>query len=366
MSDHGPTHDKQQPSARRQFHPDSAPQKEQESLYGATVGRGAMPRVHEDKGTLTPANLLTLQRTIGNRAVQRFVERRRTPTPTVQRAGNTPTSGRPTGGTATKAAKSGDVLKVEVKPQGNIQLLEAVKKIKDWDKLEARLKERELDDPGMVDLCAEYVLALQNKTTAKTKAKYLLGQINQRLKDARAFERRTGDAASKSYAGKSGLWTGAKGQAEHFAEQTGGITLELSMAGSMFDGLDFGIGSAYKWDESPLKYQWDEFSRLYGEGIRGQVHIHQYRGVRRASIFNLTEWPAMQGAIAKGMVEPLFHVYANWGAQTGEAWGTPVFEDRKEERTETDFNALPQWEFGDDVEKAGGYWPPGVPIGTKW
>lgn len=361
MSDHGPIHDKQQPESRKPLGPASTPQEELEDSYGAAAGLGAMPRVHEDKGTLTPANLITLQRTIGNRAVQRLVERRRGRTPAVQRADN-----KPAGGSATKAAKSGDVLKVEVKAGPNIQLLDAVKNIKDWDKLTARLGERGLDEPGMVDLCAEYVLALQNKTTAKTKAKYLLGQINQRMKDARAFERRTGDAASKSYSGQSGLWTGAKGQAEKFAEQSGGITLELSMAGSMFDGLDFGIGSAYKWDESPLKYQWDEFSRLYGEGIRGQVHVHQYRGVRKASIFNLTEWPAMQGAIAKGLVEPLFHVYANWGAQTGESWGTPVYEDRKEERTETDFNSLPQWEFGDALEKAGGYWPPGVPIGTRW
>jgi hypothetical protein len=213
----------------------------------------------------------------------------------------------------------------------------------------------------MVKLCAEYVLAMTANQEAK--AKYLLTLINNKLSDVKAFDRRVGDDKNQNYTDKFNLWSGAKQQAEKYADDTGGVSLERSVAGSLFDGLSFGM----KWNNS-LKHQWNELSRLYASGIRGEVHIHQYRGVRTASVFNQVEYPTIKDAIALGIVEPVIHLYANWGKYAGLNYGTPFYgQGEKSRKQEQEFHGQAalekfmsqQWEFGDTLEKEGGYWPSG-------
>jgi hypothetical protein len=195
------------------------------------------------------------------------------------------------------------------------------------------------------------------------KVKYLLQLVNDRLSGAGAFDRRKGDNSSADYSGKFNLWSGVKEQAAEYGEKNEGVALETSVAGSLFDGLNFGM----KWNDA-LSHQWNELSRLYAEGIRGEVHIHQYRGVRTGSVFNKIEYPTIKDSIELGAVEPVIHLYANWGKFTKMNWGSPAYAEgeksRKEEKIVKGKGGLDtfmgaKWEFGDALEKQGGYWPAG-------
>jgi hypothetical protein len=278
----------------------------------------------------------------------------------IQRADDDKTKAAPA-----KAAPAATVTadpKIVVKPGTDVDVVAEAAKNPDWATLTARLTDRGLNNPEMVKLCAEYVLAMTANQEAK--AKYLLTLINNKLSDVKAFDRRVGDDKNKDYTDKFSLWSGAKQQAEKYADDTGGVSLERSVAGSLFDGLNFGAS----WSNGVLKHQWNELSRLYASGIRGEVHIHQYRGVRTGSVFNQVEYPTIKDAIALGVVEPVIHLYANWGKYSGLNRGTPVYgqgeKSRKQEQEFYGQAALEkfmsqQWEFGDALEKEGGYWPSG-------
>jgi hypothetical protein len=232
-----------------------------------------------------------------------------------------------------------------------------------WATLKERLVERGYDNAAMVDLCARYVLAITAPAPAMDSVKSLLKEITDSLQASKAFDRHSGDSQDKDYADGFNLWSGAKEQATKYGDENGGVALESSAAGSLFDGLNFDM----KWNEA-LSHQWNELSRLYAEGIRGKVHIHQYRGVRTGSVFNKIEYPTIKDSIAAGLIEPVIHLYANHGALTNVVWNTPIYgageTSRKQEKILTGKSALDgmlanQWEYGDAVEKSGGYWPSG-------
>jgi hypothetical protein len=245
--------------------------------------------------------------------------------------------------------------------------LQAVEGVTHWKEVKERLEERGLGNDEILHTAAEYVLAVKGKSPGK--AKSILKLLNGHFIKHRGFATRKEDDITKSYKDKSGLWSGAKGQALKYADDNDGIALEGSKVGSVFDGLNFGE----KWNDV-LSHQWNEFSRLYAEGITGQVHIHQYRGVRGGSVFNKVEYPTIKDKIDLGLIEPVIHLYSNWGKLQKFSWGAPMYgsspgdageKSRREEKTITGKGGLDNfmsspWEFGDAVEKKGGYWKSGA------
>lgn len=252
---------------------------------------------------------------------------------------------------------------VVVEPGSALSVEAQAARVPQWTTLKERLTERGYANPTMIDMCAKYVLAITAPAPAMDIVKNLLKDITDQLHASQAFDRHAGDDQDADYADGFNLWSGAKEQAKQFGEDNGGVALESSAAGSLFDGLTFDM----KWNEA-LSHQWNELSRLYAEGIRGKVHIHQYRGVRTGSVFNKIEYPTIKDSIAAGLIEPVIHLYANHGALTNVVWNTPIYgageTSRKQEKVLTGKSALDgmmaaQWEYGDAVEKSGGYWPSG-------
>jgi hypothetical protein len=252
---------------------------------------------------------------------------------------------------------------VVVEPGAALSVEAQAAKNSQWPKLKERLEQRGLDDPPMIEACAKYVLAITAPAPDMAAVKLLLKDITDRLQQAKAFERTVGEDDSTDHTDGFNLWSGAKEQAKQYGEDNKGVALESSAAGSLFDGLNFDM----KWNAA-LADQWNELSRLYAQGIRGKVNIHQYRGVRTGSVFNKVEYPTIKDSIAAGLVEPVVHLYANCGPLSGAFMGTPFYgageASRKVEKVVQGKSALDammasQWEFGDALEKAGGHWPAG-------
>lgn len=339
------------------------------------------PWPHAGTKKMSRSDVLQLQRTIGNQAVVKLLSSIKANTGMVQRDGNDSQAQQVSGGASgAKEApkKSGDSSsgapgpaaaepKVVIKPGPKFDVVEAASKVPQWDTLKSRLEERDLGKPEILELSAEYVLAMTVKQDAK--AKYILNLLNNRFKGLRAFATKKGDSQEKDYGGKFNLWSGAKEQAMEHSIKSGGIALEASKVGSVFDGLNFGM----QWNAA-LGHQWNEYSRLYAEGITGEVHIHQYRGVREGSVFNKIEYPVIKDGIAMGTIEPVIHLYSNWGRFQKLNYGAPVYGSspadagEKSRRKETEIKGVAglntflanKWEFGDAVEKEGGYWKPGA------
>ncbi len=341
----------------------------------------SVQRAHAGTKNLSRSDVLQLQRTIGNQAVVKLLSSIKANRGTLQRAGLNGAEAQQVSGAASgakdfwkKSEASADAPdpaaaepKIEVKPGGKFDMMAAASKVPQWDTLKSRLDERDLGKPEILKLSAEYVLAMTVKK--ESKAKYVLHLLNNQFKGLGAFATKKGDNQEKDYAGKFNLWSGAKEQAMEHSIKTGGIALEASKVGSVFDGLDFGM----QWNAA-LGHQWNEYSRLYAEGIIGEVHIHQYRGVREGSVFNKVEYPVIKDGIAMGTIEPVIHLYSNWGRFQKLNWGAPVYGSspadagEKSRRKETEIKGAAglntflanKWEFGDAVEKQGGYWKPGA------
>jgi hypothetical protein len=67
-----------------------------------------------------------------------------------------------------------------------------------------------------------------------------------------------------------------------------GNSLEASAAGSLFNGLGFGMDYG---THMVLQKQWKEVSQNYVSNVRGVVHAYLFEGVHPDSVFTKTEWP---------------------------------------------------------------------------
>ncbi|MBN9388927.1 MAG: hypothetical protein J0I20_12825 [Chloroflexi bacterium] len=365
----------------------------------STRPASVVQRARQDPRSLRPSEVLQLQRTIGNRAVCRMLHKDQPAGNTVQRlitgvvqrgidnasiapsqsrnfwqtkvGGNsqTPASTAPkTGGTGATAGSPGTGNpKIQILPGKSFDIYKAAAKNKHWADVESRLKDRGIATDEVLHTTAEYVVAMEAQN--EKKAKYILNILNAQFQKHRGFTTRKGDALTKNYKDKSSLWSGAKEQALDYANTNNGIALEGSRVGSVFDGLNFGLD----WGHLLIKHQWNEFSRLYADGIIGEVHIHQYRGVRGQSVFNTVEYPTIKDKIDLGLIEPVIHLYSNWGKLQSFKYGAPLYgksgaagdnsrkkETEKRGKSELDNFMANKWEFGDAIEKKGGYWKSGT------
>lgn len=227
--------------------------------------------------------------------------------------------------------------------------------IPDWNTFTGRLKDKGLENPVFIDLCAEHaILSKVDKPAAAAVFDKIIIHLDMMQSSRTKMKNNEGSEGSDPQ--NFSLWSGAKSQAEDFAHNTGGISLEASVTGGIFDNL----GS--------MGADWNKLSTLYAQSITGDLHIHQYRGVRGQSVFNKYEYPTIKASIDAGLINPYIHLYANRGLLSGFSYGTPVYGKGADERKEvgvmegkaslTTFIQSP-WEFGDAKEKEGGFWPDG-------
>jgi hypothetical protein len=78
-----------------------------------------------------------------------------------------------------------------------------------------------------------------------------------------------------------------------------GLTLESSAAGSLFDGLSFGMD--YKTNKV-LGQQWKLVSKTFVSQASGVVHAQVLEGIDETSVLFTTEWPEIKQLIAEGKV----------------------------------------------------------------
>ena len=257
---------------------------------------------------------------------------------------------------ASKSDTGSGEAEIEIKEGKKIPFSEmAQTSVSDWAAFTGRLKENGLENPDFVELCAEHAIL---KKTDPASAGGVFDKIIDHLGSVQSSstKMKTKDNQDDTAANNFSLWSGAKSQAEDFAHNTGGISLEASVTGGIFDNL----GS--------LGADWNKLSTLYAQSITGDLHIHQYRGVRGQSVFNKYEYPTIKASIDAGLINPYIHLYANRGLISSFSYGTPVYgkgaDDRKEigimpgKAALTSFIQSP-WEFGDAKEKEGGFWPDG-------
>lgn len=116
------------------------------------------------------------------------------------------------------------------------------------------------------------------------------------------------DKAAEESATRSNLWSKMN---SYFsisrAQGSGGLSLEASVGGHLFDGLDFGMD--YK-SNPILADQWKRVSMNYVERVRGEVHAAIFREVHPTSVLTKTEWPIIREHLKTRRVTALLvHVF---------------------------------------------------------
>lgn len=92
--------------------------------------------------------------------------------------------------------------------------------------------------------------------------------------------------------------------AYELAKQEGGVSLERSLAGKMFNGLNFGTTG------DVMSPQWTALSARFVRGLHGEVHAHAFEGTVTNSVFYHTEWPRLKALMSEGAVtRVIIHVY---------------------------------------------------------
>jgi hypothetical protein len=127
-----------------------------------------------------------------------------------------------------------------------------------------------------------------------------------------------------------------------------GLTLESSAAGTLFDGLSFGMD--YKTNKV-LGQQWKLVSKTFVSQAAGVVHAQVLKGIDPSSVLFKTEWPEIKGLIAAGTVTHLvvhfFDFVGGGNGRPGELQeiGTPAVIV-----SQADFDRLPRVSTEDDAE----------------
>ncbi|MEX1030081.1 MAG: hypothetical protein WDZ91_08585 [Paenibacillaceae bacterium] len=83
------------------------------------------------------------------------------------------------------------------------------------------------------------------------------------------------------------------------AAETEGVTLESSLAGFLFDGLDFGINYS---TSKLLQAQWQQVSQNFISNAKGTIHAHILMGMNEQSVLFKTEAPVVTEKLEKGEV----------------------------------------------------------------
>jgi len=161
-------------------------------------------------------------------------------------------------------------------------------------------------DPGFVDLFERYVNCLVAGN--KEEGFPLFEQVIAYLNSIRAFEIPAHifnevsdpDQAAEQYTSNINLWSKTnRHMPTEKAKESGGITLEGSLAGALFDGLNFGVD----YDTSDLlKHQWKQVSLNFVKNAKGTVTAHMLIGVNQKSVLYNTEAEVVGKKLESGEV----------------------------------------------------------------
>lgn len=223
----------------------------------------------------------------------------------------------------------------------------------DLEKVMARIaKYPSLNKPEFKDLFPVYVEMLRkdDKAGARQTMKQMLDYLDN-LKafkvDKKFFKRadRKGDKeAIEDYAKEAvnhvQLWSKLnKYMSMHEAEKTGGVSLEGSLAGSIFDDLDFGAVYNDKEEGNILADQWREISARFMKDVKGIIHARVFMGIVPGSVLTNTEWPKIKTMLENKQVMALIiHIFKMKNIQ-GELEEVPP---GKIVTDEVSWNALPR------------------------
>ena len=94
------------------------------------------------------------------------------------------------------------------------------------------------------------------------------------------------------------FWSGGE-HAKEIAKGAGDSLESKGTAGYLFDNLEFGLG----WGK--MGALWDAVSAHLANGCKGVVQAHQYRGVRKTSVFARVELPVLKKALDDDIVEKI-------------------------------------------------------------
>jgi hypothetical protein len=114
--------------------------------------------------------------------------------------------------------------------------------------------------------------------------------------------------AAEQYTQNINLWSKTnRHMPTEKANASGGITLEGSLAGALFDGLDFGVD----YDTSDLlKAQWKQVSLNFVKNAKGTVTAHMLIGVNQKSVLYNTEAEVIGKKLESGEVTAVvLHYY---------------------------------------------------------
>ncbi|WAZ25686.1 hypothetical protein STRCI_007197 [Streptomyces cinnabarinus] len=100
------------------------------------------------------------------------------------------------------------------------------------------------------------------------------------------------------------LWSKTEpGPAAKRAAEEGGLILETSVPGKLFDGKNFGFE---KWSDSPTMGKlWENFSTHYVDGLDGPVKAVVLDGIVDNSVLTRLEWPHLRERIEAGEIPSL-------------------------------------------------------------
>ncbi len=251
-----------------------------------------------------PANVVRLQRQIGNQAVIQLLRQAASPTPPMMLNHLTPA-----------LQRQGD--------GKNPPPVDTAAADRDLETFKARVATiKQLNTPGFVGLMEQYVAAI--KTSNRSAVDRLIEKIVSFMDRQRAFQIQgttyqdinetstdvPREMAVKAQQQAEGLTLWSKLTAlpplRRIQEVGKGVSLESSVAGGLFDGLSFGV----PWGNDLLSKQWTLISQNFVKYAQGVVHSMVLQGVHPRSVFVTTEWPIIQELMAAGRVTALIvHVF---------------------------------------------------------
>jgi hypothetical protein len=147
-------------------------------------------------------------------------------------------------------------------------------------------------DGDFVAKFEKYVACLVSNN--KEEGMPLLNEVLAHLSKIKAFQipadvydKVAGTEDEDKYAENINLWSKTnKHMPNEKAGASGGVTLESSLAGYLFDGLDFGVDYS---TSDLLKAQWTEVSHNFVKNAKGVVKAHLLIGVNHDSVMYRTE-----------------------------------------------------------------------------
>jgi len=196
------------------------------------------------------------------------------------------------------------------------------KKEEHLKEFENRCKQYKAIAPEFIELFKKYVECLVAGN--KEEGLPLFQKVIDYLHSIRAFEIpadvfnevENPDEAAEQYTSNVNLWSKTNNiMPGEKAKASGGITLESTLAGTLFNGLDFGVNY---FTSDLLANQWKQVSYNYVKNAKGTVTAHLLIGVNKESVLYKTEADVVKKKLETGEVKSVVVRYYKARAEGGD------------------------------------------------